>query len=784
MLHPATALSAETLPPFNTRMESMKPLGPQSELALAKLADDGIPGKRDQLMKQMQWAIEVMKKAADITEAEKTALLEDAKKPIEAALTAWKPRYIESLRFYLVREEADAAQARRVQQWRMDQAEKRLTIAGWTLPDLLPMWQEAVKARLGPERGELALAAREAKRVALEKELHTFLETWGTNNRGSMDEELRACVEDMKKELQLDAKQTDALFEAARQLVDAHVAAEIIAGADLMRSLPEEQRLVTMGRNNSFGTRFVRPTGIDLENKWKQIAAALIGADRVTKWAAALEKQKAKDEEQIIDSLKPSEQQTRTQMEELMDREVDGLATALDMDTARRTQLQALAKKAVDASIDAAWKNWRRNMSKWSAIQRRIRRQNTYLGVVTDDQPQKQPVWLEGLKNIVTAEEQQRVKDEATNRKARMGVALARITLIEMDRYMALDATQRSSLEKLILPHMQDILREESEQYWSYSTTQLFQAAAKVDTKTLTTLLDEWQRTRWEKLRANPPDANNNSSNSGQVPTISDEDPAASPEAEPLDVEVETSRHLYKYSNAERQRRLDLMLARVEDARRTLTLPAEKTARLRTAAKGAVEADMREWRVSVESWVRSAVQRATPENVRQTLASMERSSFGGRQTGGPEKQEIWQRTLSSLLSESERTHWTRVQTEREAARLTALASMTTQELDRRRRLSATQHEKVTQLVTAVLKDYLPDIERYMSHSWYLQYYYSLLPLAGVKDADLKAILTERQWKAVEDRDLPDAEQYWEGIENYHKQRLERGDSDPDDPFAR
>jgi hypothetical protein len=95
------------------------------------------------------------------------------------------------------------------------------------------------------------------------------------------------------------------------------------------------------------------------------------------------------------------------------------------------------------------------------------------------------------------------------------------------------------------------------------------------------------------------------------------------------------------------------------------------------------------------------------------------------------------------------------------------------ELDRRRRLSPEQIKKVHQLVSTVLDDYLPDIERYMNHSWHLQYYYALLPLAGVKDGDLKSVLTERQWKLVQERDLPDAEQYWEGIESYHKQRLEQ-----------
>jgi hypothetical protein len=76
-------------------------------------------------------------------------------------------------------------------------------------------------------------------------------------------------------------------------------------------------------------------------------------------------------------------------------------------------------------------------------------------------------------------------------------------------------------------------------------------------------------------------------------------------------------------------------------------------------------------------------------------------------------------------------------------------------------------------------DYLPDIERYMTQAWHLQYYYSLLPLAGVKEDDLKKVFTERQWKLVQERDLPDSRQYWEGIENYHRRRLKGEDTEDD-----
>jgi hypothetical protein len=73
-----------------------------------------------------------------------------------------------------------------------------------------------------------------------------------------------------------------------------------------------------------------------------------------------------------------------------------------------------------------------------------------------------------------------------------------------------------------------------------------------------------------------------------------------------------------------------------------------------------------------------------------------------------------------------------------------------------------------------LTEYQPDIERYMSGAWFLHYYYALVPVAGVPEKDIQAILPAAQWKLCKERDLPDAMQYWEGIENNHKNRLKQG----------
>lgn len=750
--------------PFTTRADSKKSLGPDSEKGLEKLADDGYAGKKEQLTRQLEWALELAEKDVEITKEEKAALVKDAEPLIEASIKAWRPRYIESLRFYLVSYTDDASAARRIAQWKMDQAEKRLTVEGWTLPDLTPEWQALVKKHLGDERGEKALAIRAKQRSEVKEEMKSFLERWASTGRVPMDDELRLLIESLRKELKLEQVKVDELFMAAKKLVDEHVASEVACGTDLLSSLPEEQRLVAMGQGNSFNTRFVRPKGTDLEKKWAETITSLIGADSVKQWQKLAAEQKAKEEADLVDSLKPSEQQAQMQMEEIIAREVDSYVSGLNLDDERKKELEALGKQAVTASLEASKKQWIKTIQGWSVADRKTRK-NYYFGVTDDDQPPKQKVWTEGLKKLFSEDELQRMQAGISERKTRMSGALAASALAEMDKTLALSVKQRADLEPLLRPLMEPLLRDETQEYWSYQAYQLFNTAAKVDEKKLATILDEAQVKQWKLLGSASP----NYSRSGGVAVNSGDLDA---EEEKPDIEVEISRHLYQLGANERKRLLELMLAQVGDAKRVLNLPEEKVKRLTTAAKGAVEAAMEEWRTQVESWVRNSVERATPGTVKATLANLARSSYN-TQGKGPQTQGIWRETVTALLSESEQTTWKKVLDARKTYRTAAMATMSANELDRRRRLTPEQVQKVHQLVSAVLDDYLPDIERYMNHAWHLQYYYALLPLAGVKEADLKATLTERQWKLVQERDLSDAMQYWEGIESYHKQRIEQ-----------
>ena len=754
--------------PFSTRADSQKPGGPESEKALAELAVKHLPTKREQLKTQIDWAIQEMSEVEKLSAEEIAGLKEDGGKVVEEALKTWAPSFIRALRFYLQTDKDDEARARRVARWQEDTVPLSISLQGWKPPNLLPAWREAVTARLGAERAERVLAEHDKKRRKVVAEMNNFLKTWVSAGRTPMDEELRFQIDTVRQHLKLDQAKVDELFVAANKLVDGHVAAEFAAGRELLQSLTEDQRVKTMGSRNSFSTRFVRPKSPELEAKWVGIVSRVIGKDKVKIWQEAVADARLKDEERMIESLKPNEQRVRQQIEEQMGREVDGYVAELSLNDERKEALEKLSKKAVDASIDAAREGWIESIRALSAAERKNGR-NRYYGISDEQMPQKLGVWLDGLKEILTDDEKQRVKDGLAARKTRMHRALAAVTLAEMDQTLALQADQRAKLEPLLLPLMEALSRDEREEYWSYQPYQLFNSAGKIAEAKVREVLDAAQLEQWLALCRMT-----SSSSRSVAPVNATGEP--DPEAEPPDVEVEISRHLYQFGLKERVRQWEVMQSHVQDAERVLKLPPAKVTRLTSAAKGAVEASMAPWRTEVERWVRQTAERAAPNSVKATLANLQRTSYSNRNSKGPQAQDVWSTTVTGILSKAELKRWNDVIVARSRYRTGAMARMTTLELDRRRRLTSEQFEKVQGLVQNVLDDYLPDIQRYMSHSWHLQYYYALLPLAGVSEKDLKGALTEKQWKLVREGDLSDAEQYWSGIESYHKRRIEGGDA--------
>jgi len=750
-------VQAQTL----SRAELKKPLSEAVEKVLVEFVATCVPEKQKQLTTQMEEAILAMDAVAKLTPDEKTTLQTAAKTAVDAAVKSWQPLAVVMMRTYLNRT-SNASALRQIGAWKPEVAGPNEPMEGWTPPDEAGSWLDALKTNLGEARLAVWQKKAAAAKKLADKEIASYLERWEAESRGPMNADLQAKVTLMQERLKLLEAQVTDLNQAANALLERLTSAEKKRATAMLRTLTAEARQQIMGRS-SFYIRFDRPRGVAWDQLWEKEAAKVLSAELMAQWQKMEKAERAKAEAELAEMLMPSEFQTEQQMNVLIAAEIDGITVALNLSKERQQALEKLSKEAVQESLKQARKGWLKQARNYSSTERKRIRGNVYFGVNEEQQATALPVWKDGLKKLLSEEERTRMATESKQREERTGNAITRACLAEMDKTLALNDAQRAKLEPLLPELMRPLLEQRRQQYWSYNATQLFQNAGKAKEDSVRAILDEVQWLHWRKLTAK----SSGSSRYTSMPDMNGNMP------EVADMEVAIAAHLYKMFVAERQKVLAVMMPQVEDATRVLQLPAATVTRLTTAAKGAVESSLEYWRQNTERYVRQAVQSATPKNILQVLAGTERVNFS-RNDSGPQGTELWQSALGTTLSKAQQEQLQQVTDARLNYRLMAMAAMSTTELDRRRRLTAEQCAKLETAVHQVLIEYLPDIERYMSHQWFLQYYYALVPVGGVPEKTMQEILTPEQWKLCKERDLPDALQYWEGIKNNHEQRMKQG----------
>jgi len=744
-----------------SRAELKKPLSTAVEKVLADFVQMCAPEKQKQLTAHMEEVVKSIDTAAKLSPEEKQALQEESRKAVEATLKTWQPLALVMMRTYLSRT-SDAAAIRHIGVWKPEVAGPNEPIEGWTPPDEDAAWLNALKATLGEARYTAWHEVDEKAKQQVDQEISSHLERWVRESRGPLNEDLRARIELMKQKLKLSDAQVTALNAAAESLLDRLCDAEKKRATSMLRTLPSAAREQILNRNY-FYIRFDRPRGAAWDKTWDAALGGVLPAEMLADWHKTDKEERAKAENEVADMIKPSEQQAEQQMKVVMDTEIDGIVLTLNLTKERQQALEKLSKEAIQESLKLARKGWLEQAKNYSVTERKRIRGNMYFGINEEQQAIKLPAWIEGIKKLLTADERTRMAAENKQRERRNALAISRICLAEMDTMLALSQNQRTTLEPLLVELMQPLMEQRRQQYWSYNAPQLFQNAGKMKKEQLRTILDDLQWNHWQELIVS-----NNGSARNNLPDMNGTFP------EVPDMQVAISQHLFKMYQVERTRTLAAMMPRVEEAARLLSLSAPDVARLTTAAKGAVESSLAYWRQFAESLVRQSVQTATPKNLLQALAGTERAHFSRNDTK-PQNTELWKTTLQTTLTEAQQKKLQQSADERHNYRLKAMAAMSASELDRRRKLSAEQCARVESALQQVLAGFLPDIERHMSFQWFLQYYYALVPLAGVAEKDLQAILTPEQWKLCKERDLPDAMQYWEGIKINHDQRLKQGE---------
>jgi DNA-binding transcriptional regulator YdaS (Cro superfamily) len=760
LLSAVLTVSGPTQAQTPSRAELKKPLSEAVEKVLAEFVQSCVPEKKKQLTAHMEEAVKTLDTTVKLTPEEKLALQAAAKTAVEASVKEWQPLAVMMMRTYLNRS-SDAAAIRHIGMWKPEVAGPNEPVEDWTPPQETASWITALKATLGEARYATWHEVDDKARKQADKEIESHLERWVRESRGPMNEDLRAKIDLMKKKLTLSEAQVASLNKAADSLLDQISNAEKKRATGMLRTLPSEARENIMGRSY-FYIRFDRPRGEVWDKAWDEAAAKVLPAELAAQWQKTDKEERSKAETEAADMIKPSEQQAQQQMEIAMGTEIDGMVMALNLNKERQQALEKLSKEAIQESLKLARKGWLLQAKNYSSAERKRIRGNVYFGINDEQQAIKQPTWTEGIKKLLSEEERTRMATDTKDREQRSSLAISRACLAEMDKMLAMNQDQRTKLEPLLVDMMLPLMEQRRQQYWSYNATQLFQNAGKLKEEKVRAILDDIQWKHWRELI----NTNGNSSRNS-MPDMNGTFP------EVPDMELAISQHLYKMYVTERSKTLATMMPQVEEATRLLSLPEPAVEKLTTAAKGAVETSLDNWRQFTESFVRQSVMTATPKNVLQALAGTERASLS-RNDIQPQNTDLWKTALKTTLNDSQLKTLDKVAGERTSYRLKAMASMSVSELDRRRKLSADQCTKIEAAVQKVLTEYLPDIERYMSLQWFLQYYYALVPVAGVAEKDMQAILTPEQWKLCKDRDLPDALQYWEGIKNNHEQRMKRG----------
>jgi len=488
-------------------------------------------------------------------------------------------------------------------------------------------------------------------------------------------------------------------------------------------------------------------------------------------------KLRAQDEE-ILRYLKPNEERMKEQFKSGMETETGDIATVLSLPAERLAKLKTAATVAVTRTLDS-WRDAQvkgiRSMSETDRRQLFTVQGGGYsTGTFKLVRPEQQEVWKDALKTELSADEFARLTNLNKERSSRRSQALALLLISDLDRLIGFTATERDRLLPLalkparLLTGMNTGAEEDGDEFnggvtnWYLQPGNFTAAALKMPEAEVRAILDPAQWARWQ-------DYCKNRQENFYQPRVEKADPAKSDS----DLEGLVNEFLHTAARDQEQRMVKSMLVRVEDATRIVKLQPDAVAQLSLAARGAVERTMGTWRNSLEEFINNNLQGVRASEFRERLAGMGNFSENISRDKSPQDQPLWKEAIKATLSTEQGELWKKELEARSAYRGRATAAMVLTELDRRRRLTTEQFQKLEPLVAKVIEDYSPDIARYLSNDWQLQSYSLLVPLTAIPAADLKAILTPAQAKLLLERDLAQVQGYWDGIKSYHAQRIQQ-----------
>jgi hypothetical protein len=510
----------------------------------------------------------------------------------------------------------------------------------------------------------------------------------------------------------------------------------------------------------------------DQQDIWSKALHQTLSPTQFDAWSQSQSKHKDEIEKQIADVLKSGADRTHDQQTKAMMNECKGIENALKLPPDRAAQLESFAKAAVSQTVEKGRAQEEKALLAMGEEQRRqMLTSNFYMEPGPDDVPMQMPAWKDGLAHLLSADEQAKLLALKDDRKTRREHVMSLVMVMLLDDKIALTAAQREKLEPITERLVKNIPQLYPQgnpgEYYSVNLDVFYTATTNTTDEELKPILDTVQLKRWHDLATTetPQD----------VMQRRVARPAAPNADEPEDVDKAISNFFYEKTESQRKEMLETNALKAEDAARVAGLSAESAERLEAAAAGTTEQSLMTWKWFTEQQIRSQLQGLTPQNVNQRLDGLQDFFFQRRFFGMNNRQDLWDQTVQSELTAPQLDAWKKETDAREDYRGKAIAAVVLSEFDRQVHLTDDQWDKLGPLVSGVLSDYSQGITQVFSNMngtpWYLGGNYNLIPLLGLEDQQLQAVLTKDQmdlWTGSQE--FANASSLWQVVKQMHAQQ--------------
>jgi hypothetical protein len=616
----------------------------------------------------------------------------------------------------------------------------------------------------------------------LEKRVDEFYAKLRSTQKDLWEARMKQEIADIAKTTNLGADGQKKLEAPAQQAIDISLdpwlgktdwgLRKILSTASPMQAkLIMDQRFVSVsGLSHGLGVNVLAPWEQDV---WRQALRQVLTPDQLAAWEKVEADRRAAAEKEVADALKMTGDNVRESRTNGLLTEAKHLEMVAGLDADQSAKLESLVKTVVDISMQK-WQD--RNVHEIDNMDAEARHQvasqrTFWLDPDSGEMPDKQPEWTDGIAQILSSDQKARMAaaDEVT--RQRRAHALAQILVMILDQKIAFTEAQRQKLIPLAEHWVQaetDLFPSAAATYYPTSLQVYYSAACRATDVELKPILDDLQVKHWRDVTTSGTDS---------VPDESQTDSAG--DTGPVDVDKAISDFLYAKAEKERTRSLVEFVIKAEDAVRVVGLGADAAAQLQVAARGAHEEYLSSWRWFTEQQIRSQLQDVTPQNVKARLDSIQEVFFQQRMFGpfGSNLDQNWENTVRAELSVPQRDVWQKELDARADFRSSALADYVMAEFDRQYALTPAQYDKLSPILARVVHDNADAIAGtfggFGDTPWYLQGFYTLIPMMGISEKDLGDALSKDQMKRwTSSQEYMSASNFWNNIQQMQKNRVQ------------